>query len=68
MENTIEIGKSWTDGQTVRGQYCGQKYRGKLDSSNSRLTPDGSRFIFAVTLDQPINVYGQPRERIEVWQ
>ena len=68
MENTINIGQTWKDGQEVRGQYCGQEYRGKLDSANSRLTSDAKRFIFAVNLDSPITVYGEPRALVEIWR
>ena len=59
--------KTWKDGQIVAGQYCGVSYRGAINSSTSRLTPDGMNFIFAIELQFPIHVYGQPRTNIEVW-
>jgi hypothetical protein len=58
---------TWKDGQIVTGEYCGVSYRGAINSSASRRTPDGRNFIFAINLQFPIHVYGQPRFSIEIW-
>ena len=53
-------------GQTVTGVYCGKNFAGVLND-NCRPTPDGRNMIFGVTLAAPIEVYGQSRERVEIW-
>jgi hypothetical protein len=62
--------KSWKDGEAVTGTYCGVPYVGKIQdggSFGSRRTPDGRGFIFVVRLDQPIQIFGEMRSRIEIW-
>lgn len=53
-------GKSW-----VVGVYCGKNYSGFI--VDSRSTPDGRNAVFNIVLDQPIEVYGKKREKIEHW-
>jgi hypothetical protein len=55
----------WKQGQKVTGFYCGKAFTGVINN-NTRPTPDGRNVIFGVTLDSPIEVFGQMRERIEI--
>lgn len=57
---------NWKQGQQVVGTYCGQTYSGKINEA-TRPTPDYNNMIFCVTLDEPITVFGEKRERIEIW-
>lgn len=62
-----EAKTSYTDGQECIGVYMGKAFDGKLRGSRCRPTPDGRNMIFVIDLDYPINVYGQPRESVEIW-
>jgi hypothetical protein len=55
----------WNQGQRVKGFYCGKGFSGVINE-NTRPTPDGKNVIFGVTLDSPIEIFGQIRERIEI--
>lgn len=61
-----ETMKEWKDGQQVNGVYFDQEYTGKIDSTESRHTPDYKNFQFVIDLDAPVTVYGVVRERITV--
>lgn len=57
---------TFNQGQDVIGIYCGKHFTGKLNEF-CRPTPDYENMIFAITLDYPIEVYGEKREAIEIW-
>ena len=57
---------NWQVGQSVTGRYCGIPYTGKLNQ-NSRNSPDYRNWIFGITLDSPIEVFGSERTSIEIW-
>jgi hypothetical protein len=55
---------SWIkDGKKIIGEYCGVKYSGIV--SNTRVCY-GTDIQYTVVLDKPIEVFGDPRERILV--
>ena len=63
--NQATAKSEWKQGQQVIGVYCGKHFDGTLND-NCRATPDGRNVIFGITLGAQIEVYGQPRERIEI--
>lgn len=62
----MESSATWNRGDQVVGTYCGVAFQGAINKS-TRPTPDYRNVIFGVTLKQPITVYGEERQRIEVW-
>lgn len=61
--------KTWNNDQKVTGLYMGKvAYTGTINDKRSRPTPDGRSFIFVVDLASPITVYGQERNRVEIWE
>jgi hypothetical protein len=61
---------NWFDGQKVQGQYCGIQYTGTIVGQGeygTRNTPDYKNWIYAIVLDSPIEVFGQTREKLEIW-
>ena len=63
--NNLHPLSHWKQGERVTGMYCGHAYAGRI-GAGTRPTPDYRNVIFAVLLDNPIVVYGQLREYIEV--
>ena len=57
---------TWHTGQKVHTTYCGGLYQGQLND-NTRPTPDARNTIYAITLTNPITVYGSIRNKIEIW-
>lgn len=55
----------WRTGDRVSGVYCDVAFTGRLMDS-SRPTPDYKNILFVVSLDQPIRVFGNDRDVIEI--
>jgi hypothetical protein len=51
-------------GQNVTGVYCFEPYKGKILGVRS---VGGKTAVFTVELQSPIIVFGQQRNRIEIW-
>lgn len=64
--------KTWKANQQVIGKYMGMvEYQGTINDSRSRYTPDGTSFIFVVTLTKEFTLFGKLREvgsHIEIWE
>lgn len=63
--------KSWKNHQPVRGTYYDHEFTGILLDGNDGLIKcrfgPGNTFIYVIKLDQPIQLYGETREIIEIW-
>lgn len=50
--------KTWKANQQVKGKYMGMvEYQGTINDSRSRYTPDGTSFIFVVTLTKEFTLF-----------
>ena len=62
-----EAKSGYRDSQNCLGVYCGKSFTGQLVASRCRPTPDYKNMIFTVELDQAIEVFGEQRNRVEIW-